>query len=195
MGITDLKDSFYSIFNKDGKYTSTLKETSKDKTNKVVMVNSNFAVLNFDKIKEDYNAELKSVDALFFSSCGTIFFIEFKNGIIKEKKEKEIVNKIYDSINIFSDISCSNKPDLVNMNPINFLKNNSIFILVYNKEKNSKYAMISHLAKKSDQEIVFGRLGFLKGYLFKEVHTYTTDEFEKKELNQWEAEQEISSLK
>lgn len=66
------------------------------------------------------------------------------------------------------------------MNPINFLKNNSIFILVYNKEKNSKYAMISHLAKKSDQEIVFGRLGFLKGYLFKEVHTYTTDEFEKK---------------
>ena len=62
-------------------------------------------------------------------------------------------------------------------------------------EKNSKYAMISHLAKKSDQEIVFGRLGFLKGYLFKEVHTYTTDEFEKKELNQWEVEQEISSLK
>lgn len=74
---------------------TTLKETSKDSTNKTYMTNSKIKVINFDKVKKDYSKQLglqeqpKSNDALFYAN-GKLTFIEFKNGkIIKSKNKKK----------------------------------------------------------------------------------------------------------
>ena len=175
------------------------------------MVNSDFPVVNFDAVKDTYNKKLKSNDALFVDSRYRIFFIEFKNGTIDDIKNIELYEKIYDSINILSDIFCKEKTPLISVNPISHLKNFCTYILVYNDEKvdqehltertkaglnrqNVRFSQIGikkHLGKKSNKEIILFGLDFFRGYLFCNVHTYTVSEFQKNKLTQWENEKSL----
>ncbi|OUQ00788.1 hypothetical protein [Thomasclavelia spiroformis] len=114
-------------------YITTLKEASKDTssfegTGKVsYMTDSIDEVVNFDLFQEDYfksnfskSKKTDSIDVLCMLDCNWCL-IEFKNGAINAS---ELRNKIGNSVSIitFKD----------NIQPKSF-KENSIFILVYNK--------------------------------------------------------------
>lgn len=188
MEIQDYKD--IEIFKNN---ISTFKETSHDTDGQCpgYMTGSEIKVINFDKVKEDYVRGMKlskmpcSNDALYIDKDKNIFFVEFKNGQIKNNKIYNIYNKIYDSLLMFNDI--------VNEN-ISFCRQNVYFMLVYNEEKNSglegnkkqedsSKAVISKLIhNKANKKFVrFGLKQFEKLY-FKEVFTYTESEFEEKFL-------------
>ena len=193
------------------KHICTIREASMDTEHHLPMVDSDFLVVNFDDVKNTYNKKLKSNDALFVDSRHRIFFIEFKNGTIDDIKNIELYEKIYDSINILSDISCKEEIPLISVNPISHLKKSCTYILVYNDEKvdqehltertkaglnrqNVRFSQIEikkHLGKKSNKEIILFGLDFFRGYLFCNVHTYTVSEFQKNKLTQWENEKSL----
>ena len=193
------------------KHICTIREASMDTEHHIPMVDSDFLVVNFDDVKNTYNKKLKSNDALFVDSRHRIFFIEFKNGTIDDIKNIELYEKIYDSINILSDISCKEEIPLISVNPISHLKKSCTYILVYNDEKvdqehltertkaglnlqNVRFSQIEikkHLGKKSNKEIILFGLDFFRGYLFCNVHTYTVSEFQKNKLTQWENEKSL----
>ena len=193
------------------KHICTIREASMDTEHHIPMVDSDFLVVNFDDVKNTYNKKLKSNDALFVDSRHRIFFIEFKNGTIDDIKNIELYEKIYDSINILSDISCKEEIPLISVNPISHLKKSCTYILVYNDEKvdqehltertkaglnrqNVRFSQIGikkHLGKKSIKEIILFGLDFFRGYLFCNVHTYTVSEFQKNKLTQWENEKSL----
>lgn len=188
------------------KHICSIREASMDTDNDISMVDSDLKVVNFDGVKNEYRKSLKSNDALFVDLNYRIFFIEFKNGIIKDEDNIKLYEKIYDSINILSDICCKEKIDRIYCNVISYLKEHCEYILVYNEEKISpdfltertelglkrqgclsKYlhGMKKHLASKAGKEIVLFGLDFFRGYLFHSVHTYTVDEFQKNKLDHW----------
>ena len=163
---------------------SSLKDTSKDK--KEYMTNSEkIKVINFDNLsKKGYSKMLrlkgqsfpfKTNDALYLDVENNKFiFIEFKNGSfsVNEKnfKEKEL-REITD------------------------------YILVYNKEKNphifSAVDMgnyIVNLGTLNNKKITNPKEGIsfglekFKGYCFKNVHTYSKEEFEEKFVKRIENE-------
>lgn len=193
------------------KHICTIREASMDTEHHIPMVDSDFLVVNFDDVKNTCNKKLKSNDALFVDSRHRIFFIEFKNGTIDDIKNIELYEKIYDSINILSDISCKEEIPLISVNPISHLKKSCTYILVYNDEKvdqehltertkaglnrqNVRFSQIGikkHLGKKSNKEIILFGLDFFRGYLFCNVHTYTVSEFQKNKLTQWENEKSL----
>lgn len=182
---------------------SSLKETSKDSDspNPECMTNSEIEVINFDKVKESYIKDMKlsytpcSNDALYIDKNGELYFIEFKNGIIKPHIIFNVYNKIYDSLLIFNDIVGKN---------ISFCREHVNFILVYNEGKNSsedydnknssKDCKIKNqdsskarigkyfYSKAKKKYIRFGLERFEKLY-FHEVFTYTEQEFEDSFLN------------
>ena len=168
---------------------SSLKDTSRDSDSEVpgYMTDSEIQVINFDKVKESYIRKMNltntpcSNDALYIGKDKRIFFIEFKNGVMKNQKIYNVYNKIYDSLLIFNDIVGEN---------ISFCRKHLYFILVYNEGKNSceKYsgwqqdsskAVISkYVHDKAKKKFVrFGLDRFEKIY-FKKVFTYTESEFE-----------------
>lgn len=177
---------------------STLKETSIDKRDQAeakYMTESSKQVINFDQVKNDYARPLclssvpSSVDALFSDTEGHLVFVEFKNGVMSQKKQYDVLKKAYDSVLIFNDITSSQLAEL---------RDSAEFVLVYNESENvdnsdgelkDKLAAqvqpsqafdaiakaISGLAKK--EYICFG-LRRLQNYCFKKVHTYTENEFQ-----------------
>ncbi len=170
----------------------SLKETSKDENDSTIeyLSESLAKVINFDKVKQEYTSELehsedgaKSVDAI--SLCGEdLYFIEFKNGKIETAERKNIRQKISDSLLLFCDITKKN---------ISYTRNNINFILVYNYEKNknkckniqpslSREKIIKTLSSKSKQDIIYFDLEKVKSLYFKEVFTYTIEEFYQKYL-------------
>ena len=145
------------------KHICTIREASMDTEHHIPMVNSDFPVVNFDDVKDTYNKKLKSNDALFVDSRYRIFFIEFKNGTIDDIKNIELYEKIYDSINILSDIFCKEKTPLISVNPISHLKNFCTYILVYNDEKVDQ----EHLTERTKaglnrQNVRFSQIGIKK---------------------------------
>lgn len=184
---------------------SSLKETSKDSdsSNPECMTNSEIEVINFDKVKESYIKDMKlsytpcSNDALYIDKNGELYFIEFKNGIIKPHTIFNVYNKIYDSLLIFNDIVGKN---------ISFCREHVNFILVYNEGKNlsgnydnenknsfkdceiknqdsSKARIGKYFYSKAKKKYIrFGLERFEKLY-FHEVFTYTEQEFEDSFLN------------
>ncbi len=188
------------------KHICTIRETSMDTEHHVAMVDSDLLVVDFDSVKDEYNKDLKSNDALFVDDRYRLFFIEFKNGAINDIKNIELYKKIYDSVNILSDILCKEKVKEISANPISYLKKYGAYILVYNEGKldqehlteqtkaglnrqnirPSQIGIKKHLAGKSKKEIILFGLDFFRGYLFLDVHTYTVDEFQEKKLAKWE---------
>ena len=168
---------------------SSFKDTSRDSDGEApkYMTNSEIQVINFDKVKESYIREMNlsdtpcSSDALYIGKEEKLFFVEFKNGAMKNNKIYNVYNKIYDSLLIFNDIVQKN---------ISFCREHLNFILVYNEEKNpcemndikqqdsSKIIISKCIHKKAKKKFIrFGLDKFEKIY-FKEVFTYTEKEFE-----------------
>lgn len=166
----------------------TLKETSRDTDSQNVqyMTSHEFQVVNFDKVKTKYANSLglseecaTSVDAIF-SSSEKIFFIEFKNGVVKNR---EVRDKARDSLLIFFSI--------VNKN-LSFSRKNINYIVVYNKEKNisrhrskgevpqspSRTTIGKSVATLAKTELILFELSKYNKYLFNEIHTFSGDEFE-----------------
>ncbi|MBD5134637.1 MAG: hypothetical protein HDT39_01540 [Lachnospiraceae bacterium] len=195
---------------------STLRETSYDNDNNIYMVDSQLSVCPFDIIKEWYisnkipyvNPNPKSNDALYFGN-EECFFIEFKNGKIDNSVNFELNKKIYDSLLILFDLKYSDKKGNL-VDSISYTRANMNYILVYNGEKYLKagptiqtkegierqkvrrkeskhrtnlYKTIRRLA--NEEFILFG-LDQFKNYLFKNVHTYTVEEFKLYFLNKTE---------
>lgn len=181
----DLSD--YPIFNRN---ITTLKETSKDDDHEVYMTESVRPVINFDKVKDEYIRGLglaiipQSNDALFEDDeKGDIVFVEFRNGAVKEF---EVRKKIYDSVLIYSDITSSS---------ISSMRKTVKYILVYNEGKEAKsrtedvketfvepsesYDTIAKgTGKFAKQPYVKFGVNIFKNYCFKDVRTYTKEEFE-----------------
>lgn len=174
---------------------STMKEVSADINTgiKIYMTESELVVVNFDSVKDEYAKSLKlsefpkSNDALYRGEDNKYIFIEFKNGYMDSRKGFEVKKKIYDSLLIFSDITDQT---------ISQLRKKMSYILVYNYQKNennvavqgnkvrcvAKSAAIDKFGKslggKAQVEIIKFGLEMFKGYCFREVHTYTEEEFE-----------------
>ena len=188
--------------------TSTLNQTSKDDNNEEYMTESQIKVINFDSVGGDkytrnnnLSIQLKTNDVLFLHNDERYTFIEFKNGKLLDKsnridikKLKDIELKILNSMFVLGDIEKKS---------LNTLKEITNYILVYNEEKNSPNEKNSILeignyfvnqgsslsvgenTFDKDEIICFGLEKF-KGYCFKNVHTYSKEEFEEKFVKKME---------
>ena len=188
---------------------SSLKDTSKD--NEEYMTNSEkIKVINFDNLsKKGYSKMLrlkgqsfpfKTNDALYLDVENNKFvFIEFKNGSfsVNEKnfKEKELPQlelKIIGSMYILQEITRKSFKELREITD---------YILVYNKEKNPHIfsavdmgSYIVNLGTLNNKKITNPKEGIsfglekFKGYCFKNVHTYSKEEFEEKFVKKIENE-------
>ena len=188
--------------------TSTLKQTSKDDNNEEYMTESTIKVINFDSVGGDkysknnrLNIQLKTNDVLFLHNNKKYTFIEFKNGKLLDKtnkidikKLKDIELKILNSLFVLGDIEEKS---------LSSLKEITDYILVYNEEKNTPNErnsiseignyfinqgnISSEKTKTEKEEIICFGLEKFKGYCFKNVHTYSKEEFEEKFVKKYEA--------
>lgn len=160
----------------------TLKKASKDETNDSFMTESQIKVINFDKVPNEFSRGKgwhgvpKSNDALYISENDKWIFIEFKNGRIDIA---DIYRKIYDSILMSIQMKF--------IKDYEFVRNNVHYILVYNSAKYGKNEKSESLSKINDYTLrraktekkLFDVKNF-EGYLLKETHTYSAEEFEEK---------------
>ena len=188
--------------------TSTLKQTSKDDNNEEYMTESTIRVINFDSVGGDkysknnrLNIQLKTNDVLFLHNNKKYTFIEFKNGKLLDKtnkidikKLKDIELKILNSLFVLGDIEEKS---------LSSLKEITDYVLVYNEEKNTPNErnsiseignyfinqgnISSEKTKTEKEEIICFGLEKFKGYCFKNVHTYSKEEFEEKFVKKYEA--------
>ena len=187
--------------------TSTLKQTSKDDNNEEYMTESTIKVINFDSVGGDkysknnrLNIQLKTNDVLFLHNNKKYTFIEFKNGKLLDKtnkidikKLKDIELKILNSLFILGDIEEKS---------LSSLKEITDYVLVYNEEKNTPNErnsiseignyfinqgdISSEKIKTEKEEIICFGLEKFKGYCFKNIHTYSKEEFEEKFVKKYE---------
>ena len=170
---------------------SSLKEISKDdsdKSNIQYMTKSLLEVINFDEVKKKYINSLglsednaSSVDGIL-EIGDRVDFIEFKNGKMKNEK-RNVKDKIRDSLLMFCDITekqiCDTREQVE-------------FILVYNQEKNpvhgrvvseeiqesySRIEIAKYFSKKAKKEFIRFDLEKFKKLYFRDVHTYSEEEF------------------
>ena len=188
--------------------TSTLEQTSEDDNNGEHMTKSQLKVINFDSVggkkytkNNNLSIQLKTNDVLFLHNDERYTFIEFKNGKLLNKsnridikKLKDIELKILNSMFVLGDIEGKS---------LNTLKEITNYILVYNEDKNlpNEKNSISEIGNyfvnqgsslsvgentlDKDEIICFGLEKF-KGYCFKNVHTYSKEEFEEKFVKKME---------
>ena len=150
------------------------------------MTNSDLQVIDFDCLKDKYIGKIefrgvgvKSNDALFIQDENYVF-IEFKNGEMKNIKEFELHKKIYDSVFIFCDIFDKMLKDT---------RKELDYILVANfsnSERNDKKLLDNLLKTVKIEERLRAGLRNFKGYCFKNVHTYSKEEFEEKFVKKME---------
>ena len=187
--------------------TSTLKQTSKDDNNEEYMTESTIRVINFDSVGGDkysknnkLNIQLKTNDVLFLHNDKKYTFTEFKNGKLLDKtnkidikKLKDIELKILNSLFVLGDIEEKS---------LSSLKEITDYILVYNEEKNTPNErnsiseignyfinqgnISSEKTKTEREEIICFGLEKFKGYCFKNIHTYSKEEFEEKFVKKYE---------
>lgn len=165
---------------------SSWKEVSYDSASKVSMFTGEGTIINFDKVKQAYTTDLghsedgyKSCDALTEKNDVSVL-VEFKNGKFHPKEVKE---KIPDSLLILCDIADKHISDT---------REELEFVVVYNPEKKpvTKEERNEHVQESAARETIrntltfksngeMRRWGFGKyaGVYFKDVHTYTAEEF------------------
>lgn len=185
------EDKLMSLPEIFSKHICTLKKASEDTTNKNPMCGSDIRVINFDRIPNEYargrgwGGVPKSNDALYISSQGMWYFIEFKNGNIEKE---DIYRKIYDSLIMLIDLKVI--PDF------SFVREKINYILVYNADKygripksparEANYAYIQRLAVQEEKLFDIDKL---EQYLLHEVHTYTKELFEENFVRPMEREE------
>lgn len=187
--------SNYPIFENNKK---TLKETSKDDPaggEKIeYMTESEYPVISFDDVKNNYVKELglseipRSNDALLALPDGSLVFVEFKNGYLDKKDQHDIRKKIFDSMLIFTDIVGEG---------ISKTRKEMDYVLVYNQTKNpcetpnpktavaessARDTIAKKLASLGNTSYAKFGLDIFKNYCFRDVYTYTTQDFEEEFL-------------
>lgn len=153
----------------------SLKELSKDTANSEYMTESSLDAIDFDTVKESYTHKLKlsranafSVDAILCKN-NKIIFIEFKNGFMEKSTIQNVHNKIRDSLLLCNAITDIN---------VRTTQKEAEFILVYNERKNnSKKNITNSIMKKAKKEMILFGLQRFETLYFKDVHTYTKQEF------------------
>lgn len=153
----------------------SLRELSEDSANSEYMTESIMEAIDFDTVKENYARKLGialnsafSVDAILCKN-NKIIFIEFKNGMIEKAITQNIQNKIRDSLLILNAITDIN---------VCTTQKEAEFILVYNERKNnSKKNITNSIMKKAKKEMILFGLQRFETLYFKDVHTYTKQEF------------------
>ena len=162
-----------------------LGQLSEDTKNNTELIFSDLPAVSFDDVKTQYTAALHcsdenacSVDALM-QNGDRVLMIEFKNG---EVNSGEIKRKIWDSLLIFCDITKKQVSDT---------RAESDFFLVYNKSNNElnhqekkkiskseeRDWINNHVFRIAGQEFIRYDLSRFQGLYFREVHTYTAEEF------------------
>ena len=179
--------SAYCGCNKTQGWIVSFKKASKDK--KEHMSDSLRNVINFDKVSESHNKihrygeRLASNDALYVTEQGDCYFIEFKNGALTlsrndrhrdEGKEENLKSKVYCSLAIALDLKLADSFEA--------FKDRFRYILVYNKER---FCSFSNAIIEDDLQILSKnnlQLPIVKEFewIFKEVLSYTKEEFESK---------------
>lgn len=177
----------YEIFCQNRAPLKMLSCDDSDLSNIKYMTESDIMAINFDKVKQIYVNSLDlsednaaSVDGLAPMSDG-IVFIEFKNGKVNNRNVKD---KVRDSLLIFCDIT---KQD------IDYTRNSTEFVLVYNEKKNplpnqykkdlqpsppSLTYISKRIAQMGKSEFILFDLERYKSLYFRDVHTYSQEEFE-----------------
>lgn len=177
----------FAIFRDNRKSLKELSSDTSDKNNIQYMTESQRQATDFDLVKRLYLNSLyhseddaQSVDALTQTE-DTVIFIEFKNGAVHAS---DIKTKVRDSLLMYCDIT---------KNTIANTRADSVLVLVYNLEKNprpnqlkkgepptwrSQVAISRYFAKKGNRELIRFDLERFEGLCFREVHTYTKEEFE-----------------
>ena len=111
-------------------FLSNFKKVSKGGESNQPMINCKSPVYNFDKTAKMYAQKYKidlpsTVDALYVcNKTNKIYLIEFKSGNIDKLN---VLYKAYDSTIILQDLNIADSLD--------YLRKNSIFILVYKHQK------------------------------------------------------------
>ena len=157
----------------------TLKKSSFDQSGNEYMCESSIKVVDFDKIPNEYcrgkgwPCVPTSNDALYITTDKEGYFIEFKNGTVEKAK---IYRKIYDSLIMLIELDII--PDL------NFARNNINYILVYNSDHYDKIpksqgrdTYYTYFLDRADVELILFDISNFKRYLFKDVHTYSSEMF------------------
>ena len=187
--------------------TSTLKQTSKDDNNEEYMTESTIRVINFDSVGGDkysknnkLNIQLKTNDVLFLHNDKKYTFIEFKNGKLLDKTNKIDIKKLKDiELKILNSLFVLGE---IEEKSLSSLKEITDYILVYNEEKNTPTErnsiseignyfinqgnISSEKTKTEREEIICFGLEKFKGYCFKNIHTYSKEEFEEKFVKKYE---------
>ncbi len=162
------------------KHKKTLKRISKDSANDSYMTKIKAKAVDFDALKDEYIIRygglegIRSNDALLEDRVNHVLvFVEFKNGNITDPaSKKKLREKIFDSMAIFTDLT--NKT-------ITYSREHMEYVLVYNDEKNHfKHNIKRRVARRAKQETIHFGLAKFKHYFFKDVHTYTKEEFNRK---------------
>lgn len=177
----------YDIFRANRKSLKELSKDDSDNRNVQYMTESTITAVDFDKVKRSYVNSLgisednaASVDGISYTT-EAIAFIEFKNGSVNNRNVKD---KVRDSLLIFCDIT---KKD------IEYTRQNAEFVLVYNEAKNplpnqytkgvvqsapSRTYISKRFAQMGKQEFILFDLERYKNLYFRDVHTYSKEEFE-----------------
>lgn len=165
-------------------FRTTLKNTSFDKENSIYMTELTITVVNFDSFIKDYCSRIApksgiaicSADAAFNISTSDICLVEFKNGAILDSKGRlldavkvNIRNKVNESLlSLIDDFN----------EPLDYFRSSASFVLVFNDSRTkSRNKIKSHLGRKSSTPIVLFGLDRYRGFLFKNVYTFTEAEF------------------
>ena len=148
-------------------------------------------IKNKEAKKED---NVNAVDAFIISKDNIWFLIEFKDTKIRsgDKKVKHnIIRKAYGNWYMLLDIlyNTVEKDFLDNFdfeNPVNFAKNNVVYILVCSGELNPQIRKSVSDAKNEKKFYTPPFMNKLKLYLFKDAYVYTELYFEKEFVNKFE---------
>jgi len=155
-------------------FIKSLRDCSLDTDSNEYMVEDCSNVICFDDFIREFfqtiskNEPPSSVDTICMID-EEVYLIEFKNGKISRKEKRNICSKIANSLLVM----CHNE----NSNLICKLN----FMLVYNEEKNgetkSSHRIKTAIRGLANTPTVMFKLGKYKSTYFKEVKTFTKDEF------------------
>lgn len=170
-------------------YKKSLKDISINKSDPnltIYLTDSQLDAISFDDVKDEYVKSMNicevpcSNDALFYDTSSKIYyFIEFKGGKIDSLKNHKLKLKIYDSLLIYLDLLEKTISDT---------RKDMEYILVYDESKEhssnnftceSSTNIKKHLGKLSNDEYIQFGLARYKNFLFKDVHTYNLNDFQK----------------
>ena len=133
-------------------------------------------------IKDKSGKTRSTADAFFVLEDGKWYFVEFKNTKIDTSSLKLRVQlKAYENLHLLFDIlldmtEISRELGCIE-NPIDFIRNNVIYILVCSEEKNIKEADFIRKSQLTKKQYVPGFMEELNSSVFKESYLLTEKNF------------------